>query len=429
MTTSKVLDPTKVKQMEDRLRQEYGISIETVNEDGFPITSENGNGNGHCAHAPVCEVVAKDPAACKCCHAERRRAVGQATETRKPFAFRCRTGLDVVCVPLADEARPYGAVFVGKSLSKQPLEEAAMDIQSRLSPFEMDSQEVVNAVRGHPCAAGNILDEAARSISQWPLDSLVAEAISHGGGETKSASADAQREIGRGRIAPEEESDLIKRVLLGDRKGANAVLKTILGKLLFIEPPGSPALKPRLIELMALLSRAASEAGVNVNTLLERNFIHFSKILNSESDIDLSLSISRALTEYLDICIRHARRHECPVRTVMRYIELNYMKDLTVQELAKQAHLSPSRISHLFKEKLNTTMMEAVIHARMEHAKLLLQETQLYCTEIAYRVGYRDQSYFTRVFHTQEGVTPHQYRILHRNQHLNLRQIQPGAAG
>ena len=86
-----------------------------------------------------------------------------------------------------------------------------------------------------------------------------------------------------------------------------------------------------------------------------------------------------------------------------------------MKEVAHHAHLSPSRLAHLFQEHLSTTMMKTVARVRLERAKRLLLSTNLSCTEVAYRVGYSDQSYFTRIFSRREKVTPRQFRVLNRH--------------
>lgn len=430
------LDLGRIRQLESQLSDKFNISVEAVGLDGTPLTRKDGQ--ERCPNEPLCAIVAKDPAACKCCQAERQRAIQRAVDLREPYIFRCGTGLEVTCATISSGGRQVAAVFAGKTLPNLPRDEIAKDIRGRLSPFEMNQDEVANAINRQKMSPDGVLVEAASFISRWDHASpplLTDQTESNEAVLEKQVIDDIQKRptIAADRVspclAPMEERELVEKMMRGDRAGAKKILKTFVGRVLFSEPLGSRVLKSRLIEFMAILSRIAAENGVCVNALLERNFIYYSTILNSENDIDLSITISKAIKDYLDICINHACRQENPVETVLRYIELNYMKpDLSVDELAKQAHLSSSRISHVFKKKLNTTLMETLIRTRLEHAKLLLLQTSLHCTEIASRVGFNDQSYFTRVFHAHEKITPIQFRTLHRNHPVNSHQSR-GVAG
>jgi len=277
------------------------------------------------------------------------------------------------------------------------------------------------------------LATAFRGRFDIPLGVAHPEQREHAGQQAQIAAAShavkGGTKYGRAPYPYEREKDLIEKVKLGDRQGAKGVLNEILGVVLFRDSVGSYLLKTRLVELLAVLSRAAAEAGVDVEKVLERNTLYFAELLNANSDADLCRTISNALNDFLDtVCASRETRIETPVTAVLRYIERNHQAELTVKELARQAHLSPSRLAHLFREKTGSTLMETVTRVRVEYAKRLLLETNLNCTEIAYRVGYNDQSYFTRVFRKHEKLTPRRFRVLNREEVPEQRRADEQAA-
>ncbi|HOK94833.1 MAG TPA: helix-turn-helix transcriptional regulator, partial [Anaerohalosphaeraceae bacterium] len=79
-------------------------------------------------------------------------------------------------------------------------------------------------------------------------------------------------------------------------------------------------------------------------------------------------------------------------------------------DIAKSAHLSVSRLAHLFREQMGVTIVDYLTSIRIQHAKRLLLTSENNCTRICYEVGYNNQSYFTRVFKQLVGMTPREFR-------------------
>ena len=59
---------------------------------------------------------------------------------------------------------------------------------------------------------------------------------------------------------------------------------------------------------------------------------------------------------------------------------------------------------------MGITLIDYLTNVRITHAKRLLLTTGDSCTTICYRVGYNNQSYFTRTFKDIAGMTPGQFR-------------------
>ncbi len=92
------------------------------------------------------------------------------------------------------------------------------------------------------------------------------------------------------------------------------------------------------------------------------------------------------------------------------YIEENYMKDITLEELSGRAKVSPQHFCRLFKAHMGMRPLEYIARRRIAEAKLLLQETDLPVADIGARTGYPDPTYFGAVFRKYEGVSPSEFR-------------------
>ena len=95
---------------------------------------------------------------------------------------------------------------------------------------------------------------------------------------------------------------------------------------------------------------------------------------------------------------------------IVDYIEKNYMKDLSVPELAKEFNMSASYFAHFFKDYSGKSVIEFVNETRIQKAKLFLEKEEIPIAALALRTGFSDLNYFSRKFKAVAGVTPTEYK-------------------
>lgn len=86
-----------------------------------------------------------------------------------------------------------------------------------------------------------------------------------------------------------------------------------------------------------------------------------------------------------------------------------------LDKIARQIYLSPSRLSHLFKEQMNVSLLKWREEQRINRARILLHTTSIPISDISREVGYDDPLYFSRLFHKKIGCSPTQFRRLFIN--------------
>lgn len=91
---------------------------------------------------------------------------------------------------------------------------------------------------------------------------------------------------------------------------------------------------------------------------------------------------------------------------VIDYIHDNLTRDLSLNELAAVAGLSPSHFNALFKQATNQPAHQFVVRCRVERAMSLLSTSRLSLAEIASQAGFYDQSHMARCMRRVAGVTP-----------------------
>lgn len=82
----------------------------------------------------------------------------------------------------------------------------------------------------------------------------------------------------------------------------------------------------------------------------------------------------------------------------------------TVGEAAAFLNLSTSYFSALYRDYFNTSFIQEVIRAKTKRASALLLTTEYSVTEIAQKLGYRNEGLFYKQFKSQTGMTPNEYR-------------------
>lgn len=98
------------------------------------------------------------------------------------------------------------------------------------------------------------------------------------------------------------------------------------------------------------------------------------------------------------------------IAEVIRIIETEYHRDISVEEIAERVYLSPNYLSHLFKKQEGVSIIKYITSIRMEKAKYLLQNTHKKIADISEETGYRNVAYFCSLFKTYYGNAPTQFR-------------------
>lgn len=98
------------------------------------------------------------------------------------------------------------------------------------------------------------------------------------------------------------------------------------------------------------------------------------------------------------------------VSKIKKYIDDNYLKEITLHDLALQFHINNSYLCQLLKAEIGQSFAKYVTERRIRYAHSLLVDTDLPIEHIANLCGYKDYTYFIKVFKKIMGETPSSYR-------------------
>ncbi len=107
---------------------------------------------------------------------------------------------------------------------------------------------------------------------------------------------------------------------------------------------------------------------------------------------------------------RSEEQSESIVAKAQKYIQENYQRDISLDEVSREVNVSPYYFSRLFKEEVGENFIEYLTTLRISKAKEYLLDPSLPVREAGSLAGYADPNYFSRIFKKQTGMTPREFR-------------------
>lgn len=99
------------------------------------------------------------------------------------------------------------------------------------------------------------------------------------------------------------------------------------------------------------------------------------------------------------------------IQEIKHYMEENYSKSLSLEELATRFELNKYQLARLFKQVTGVSPLQYIISCRINTAKYLLCTSNSSISKIASKIGYKSDTQFQAAFKKVVGVTPRQYRV------------------
>ncbi len=141
------------------------------------------------------------------------------------------------------------------------------------------------------------------------------------------------------------------------------------------------------------------------SNLIQRFHQPGKKNLANPSFMELIYNISYAIT------FSEQKDNSDTILPILAYINTNYNKQITIDELAKKSGFSKSRFSHIFSHVTDTTPIKYLNDIRLKMSCEMLSATNESIAEIAIACGFNDPLYFSRLFKRKYGTTPSEYRL------------------
>jgi AraC-like DNA-binding protein/ligand-binding sensor protein len=353
-------------------------------------------------------------------------ALAESRQTGKTHIYACKVGFAYWSSPIYHKGRYTGALTAGQvltcsrneaaekfhSLCKDKI--AAEKFHQMLEGTQEKSHEEIQAMARllGVCAEEisekeKYLNFTFRKIAMNKAVSTACESSGETGGLT-------QKE-GESGYPQEKERLLLAAFRRGDSETGAKILRELIDSTVMAIPGNTEILRVRAIQLLVLLSRAASEDPSDA-TMPDANTyatytLYLKRIQESKT--------TEKLIENLYLIAGHmaARifsfkgiRHASVLRRAERYIWENYTRKISLKEAAKAAGLSSPYFSSVFKKEMGENFSAYLNRLRVERAMTMLTGTTKPLNEIAKLCGFEDQSWFSKTFKRMTGASPGKYR-------------------
>ncbi len=209
----------------------------------------------------------------------------------------------------------------------------------------------------------------------------------------------------------ENEAQLQRYIAAGDKSGSQEMLNNLLGAIYFKSGGDFNVIKARVVELVVLLSRASIEGGAQVDEIFWLNNEYMQQIDKITRIDDLNVWLSEVMHRFISYVFDFETvKHTDVIYKAIEYIKAHLTEKITLNDISDYVYLSRSYLSRIFKQEMSCSLTAYISRLRIEKSKELLLDNKINIVDIAYMVGFEDQSYFTKVFKQLCGVSPGKYR-------------------
>jgi AraC-like DNA-binding protein len=125
------------------------------------------------------------------------------------------------------------------------------------------------------------------------------------------------------------------------------------------------------------------------------------------------LSISRNMRILSDASFNNTEQYTYNSRRIektLEYMNQNFDKPITLNEVARLANMSDAAFSRFFKQRTGNTFIDSLTEIRLGHASRMLIDTTQSIAEVAYHCGFNNISNFNRIFKKKKNCTPKDFR-------------------
>lgn len=374
------------------------------------------------AFCRLCAACVRHPKAGDFCRHHATSGAYQAMVSGQIHYSKCWLGLYNLVAPISPDGNEIvGALEIGGLLPAGALQEVQHHIIATLSAIDDEENlpHFINALQGLEEMPTINIDNLGSFIRETMFSSGLLDSDKF---ETNEAIWSQQTRLAT--VAPHvenlsifdrrerilhESNVLLKNIDAGDMEVIQKQLDVILSLAVTGEPNDLKSIKAFLLPVISAIS---------MNDLLRQE--KWSKVMVQHT---LRIDEMAEIHEQKELCywfestimnifenIRRSYSEELLSEKVIAYLHKHFSDNIQLEEASKTIGASTSSIMHKLKKETGKTFSQHLNAIRIKEAKRLLTFTSLPLGEISLRCGFKDQSYFTKVFTKNINIGPREFR-------------------
>ena len=164
------------------------------------------------------------------------------------------------------------------------------------------------------------------------------------------------------------------------------------------------------INIISRLNITTYELGIDIDDLYggDSKLIH--KLINFETILDIRNWIKNIFVMTHDFYFNNIIHGHTVIIEILNFIEKNYMREITLKEVAEEMHYTPNYLGYVFIQSQGISFSEYLTNYRIKKSLSLLDNNAYKIYEVAIKVGYNSTSSFIKRFKSKYGITPSEYR-------------------
>lgn len=208
-------------------------------------------------------------------------------------------------------------------------------------------------------------------------------------------------------VSIQEQNAIIQCIKTNDPENLESALEAFFKNLV---SQGSKSYVQKMVTaLFCSVYHACVERGVKTEEIFGPQMAILDELPRLKTLPELKQKIYTCLRQIIEQHPAHKNQWKV-VNNALKYMEENYGKDLSLESVAQKVYVSAGYLSTIFKQVLQKNFVDSLHEVRVNQARELLRNLRLKVYEVALRVGYKDEKYFSQIFKKYTGMTPHQYR-------------------
>lgn len=202
---------------------------------------------------------------------------------------------------------------------------------------------------------------------------------------------------------------LCEKIVKGDTGESRAALEKLLNWVI-ANCASLSETRQKLFEIVVMITRS-----VAIFEHIEKGLLntarYYDEIKSVESANEIVAYMNRIIQELIDSVnkVRKVNSNQ-QVSKAVEFINREYVRDITLEDVAKAVSLSPYYFSRLFKQETGENFVDYLTKHRMSVAKKLMKDNSLSVKDVCYSVGYNDPNYFSKLFKKCYGVNPSEFK-------------------
>ena len=213
-----------------------------------------------------------------------------------------------------------------------------------------------------------------------------------------------------GDFPAELERRMFQMLVRGDTEQMNRCANTFFDWMTMHFPRSRDNIRLKVLEYVLEAEKDAfREGAVNYGFELRENYL--TEVMSfTDYEMLRTWFIDKMDAACQSIHDRKKTQSGTVVSKAREYIQENFRKEISLDDVSREVNVSPYYFSKLFKEESGENFIEYLTRLRIDEARTLLESRDMSIKEIGIQVGYSDPNYFSRIFKKQTGMTPREYR-------------------